>query len=45
MNDLLKLIEERHSARVPFEDRAIANEDLLQILEATRWSPTAQSAP
>jgi len=44
MSDLLKLIEERHSARVPFDqDRAIATEDLQQILEAARWSPTAHN--
>ncbi len=44
MNELLKLMEERHSVRVPFdESRAIANGDLLQILEAARWSPTAHN--
>ncbi len=43
MDDLLQLIEERHSARVPFEDREIAHEDLLQILDAARWSPTAHN--
>jgi nitroreductase len=43
MNDLLKLIEERHSMRVPFMSCAIAQEDLLQILEAARWSPTAHN--
>jgi len=44
MNDLLELIEERHSARVPFdENRAIATEELQQILEAARWSPTAHN--
>ncbi len=43
MNDLLKLIEERHSARVPFVSRPIARGDLLQILEAARWSPTAHN--
>jgi len=44
MNDLLKLIEERHSARVPFDrSRMVAQEDLLQILEAARWSPTAHN--
>jgi nitroreductase len=44
MNDLLKLIGDRHSIRVPFDQsRAIAKEDLLQILEAARWSPTAHN--
>ncbi|MGB8386798.1 nitroreductase family protein [Mycobacterium sp.] len=44
MNELLKLIEERHSARFPFDcSRVIAQEDLLQILEAARWSPTAHN--
>jgi nitroreductase len=44
MNDLLKLIEERHSARVPFDlSRAVASEELQQILEAARWSPTAHN--
>jgi nitroreductase len=44
MNDLLKLIEERHSARVPFDQsRPIGRGDLLQILEAARWSPTAHN--
>jgi len=43
MNDLLKLIEERHSARVPFAFRPIARDDVLQILEAARWSPTAHN--
>jgi nitroreductase len=44
MNDLLKLIQERHSVRVPFDQsRAIATGDLLQILEAARWNPTAHN--
>jgi nitroreductase len=44
MNDLLKLIEEQHSARIPFDpSRPIAQGDLLQILEAARWSPTAHN--
>ncbi|HUH70407.1 MAG TPA: nitroreductase family protein [Mycobacterium sp.] len=41
---MLKVIEERHSVRVPFDQtRAIAQGDLLQILEAARWSPTAHN--
>ncbi len=44
MNNLLKLIEERYSARVPFDQsRPVARGDLLQILEAARWSPTAHN--
>jgi nitroreductase len=44
MNDLLKLIDGRHSMRGPFDQsRAIAKGDLLQILEAARWSPTAHN--
>ncbi len=44
MDDLLKLIEERQSARVPFDQgRAVARGDLLQTLEAARWSPTAHN--
>jgi nitroreductase len=44
MNDLLKLLEERRSGRGPFDkSRAIAKGDLLQILEAARWSPTAHN--
>ncbi len=43
MDGLLTLIEERHSARVPFEDRLVPQPDLMQILEAARWSPTAHN--
>lgn len=44
MNEMLKLVEERHSVRVPFDQKSpIAREDLLQILEAARWAPTAHN--
>jgi nitroreductase len=44
MNEMLKLIEERHSSRVPFDrERPIVKEDLRQILEAARWAPTAHN--
>ncbi len=44
MTDLLNLIEKRHSERIPFDrNRAIAKEDLLQVLQAARWSPTAHN--
>ncbi len=41
MKELLKLIQERQSFRMPFDPKhKVAREDLLQILEAGRWSPT-----
>lgn len=44
MNDFLKLMQERQSARRPFDsNRTIAKHDLLQILEAGRWAPTAHN--
>lgn len=44
MSEILDIIKERHSSRVPFErDHPIAKEDLLQILEAARWAPTAHN--
>jgi nitroreductase len=42
--DILKLIQERQSARGPFDPgRPVAPEDLRQILEAGRWAPTAHN--
>ncbi|MDP2645800.1 MAG: nitroreductase family protein [Desulfobacterales bacterium] len=44
MADILNLIRNRKSLRVPFDpDRPVAREDLLKILEAARWSPTAHN--
>jgi nitroreductase len=44
MSSILKLIQQRQSARVPFDPRRpIAKEDLRQILEAGRWAPTAHN--
>ncbi|MGD6851628.1 MAG: nitroreductase family protein [Candidatus Bathyarchaeia archaeon] len=44
MNDVLKIIEERHSSRVPFDpNRAVPKEKLTQILEAARWTPTGHN--
>jgi len=44
MQDILKLIQTRHSARMPFDpDRPVAKSDLQQILEAGRWAPTAHN--
>jgi len=42
--EVLKLIQERQSARGPYDSkRPVAQEDLKQILEAGRWSPTAHN--
>ena len=44
MQNILKLIQERHSVRMPFDpDRPIARKDLRQILEAGRWTPSAHN--
>jgi nitroreductase len=44
MEELLKIIQERQSLRMPFDTkRPIAKQDLLQILEAGRWTPTAHN--
>jgi nitroreductase len=44
MQEILKLIQTRHSARMPFDpDRPIAKSDLQEILEAGRWAPTAHN--
>ena len=44
MSSILKLTQQRQSARVPFDPRRpIAKEDLRQILEAGRWAPTAHN--
>ena len=44
MTDLLKLIQQRQSIRMPFDsDRPIVKQDLIQILEAGRWAPTAHN--
>lgn len=41
MNDVLKVIQERRSTRVPFDPhRSINSNDLKQIIEAARWAPT-----
>jgi nitroreductase len=42
--DILKIIQERHSARVMFDrERPVPAEHLAQILEAARWAPTAHN--
>ena len=44
MSDILKIIQERQSDRVPFDpNHPIAKEALKQILEAARWTPTAHN--
>ena len=44
MHDILKIMQERHSVRMPFDpERPIAGQDLRQILEAGRWAPTAHN--
>jgi nitroreductase len=44
MNELLNLMRERQSVRSPLDTkRPIDNNDLLLILEAGRWAPTAHN--
>lgn len=44
MSEILKIIQERHSSRVPFDrEHPPAKQDILQILEAARWAPTAHN--
>jgi len=44
MNDILKLIQQRQSTRVPFDPgHPVKKEDLKQIIEAGRWAPTAHN--
>jgi nitroreductase len=44
MTDITNLIWERSSNRVPFDpERQIKNDELLQILDAARWAPTAHN--
>lgn len=44
MKELLRLIKTRQSSRTPFDpDRPIDNKDLMQILEAGTWAPTAHN--
>ncbi len=41
MEEILELIEGRHSTRAPFApDRPITKENIKKILEAARWAPT-----
>ena len=44
MQEVLELIRERTSARTVFDPKhTVAKQDLKQILEAARWSPTAHN--
>jgi len=44
MTNVLKLIQERHSSRGPFNrQRPVTRQDLRRILEAGRWAPTAHN--
>jgi nitroreductase len=40
----MRLIQERRSSRIPFNpQRRVPKEDLMRILEAARWAPTAHN--
>jgi nitroreductase len=44
MSEILRIIQERHSSRSPFDrDNQPSKKDLMQILEAARWAPTAHN--
>jgi nitroreductase len=44
MNELLKIISDRKSSRMPFDMRKkVPEKYLLQVLEASRWAPTAHN--
>ncbi|MGA2386838.1 MAG: nitroreductase family protein, partial [Candidatus Bathyarchaeia archaeon] len=44
MSETLRIIQERQSARVPFDkNHPVQSEDLLKILEAAKWTPTAHN--
>jgi len=44
MAEILKLIQDRQSIRVLFDpNRPVSEQDMAQILEAARWSPTAHN--
>lgn len=44
MDDLLKLMKERQSTRVPFKaSKPVSKSDLKKVLEAARWAPTAHN--
>ena len=44
MDEILKIIKERRSLRMPFDaEKPVAKQHLDKILEAARWTPTAHN--
>lgn len=44
MKDILDLMQERHSARVPYDpNRPVTKQQLERIVEAASWAPTAHN--
>jgi len=43
MNNIIRIIENRHSTRAPFTDKNVSKEDIMHIIEAARWAPTAHN--
>jgi nitroreductase len=44
MNEVQRIIQERQSARVPYDpNQKVSKENLQQILDAGRWAPTAHN--
>ena len=44
MSEILKVIKERQSSRVPYDpNQPISKQNLKQILEAARWAPTGHN--
>jgi len=44
MADILEIIQQRQSMRVPFDpNRQVPKKSLMQILDAARWAPTAHN--
>jgi nitroreductase len=44
MRDILEIMRDRHSSRVPYDPkRRVPDKDLQRILEAARWAPTAHN--
>lgn len=44
MSEILKIIQNRHSSRVPFDrNQRPSKHDVMEILEASRWAPTAHN--
>jgi nitroreductase len=41
--EIIKLIQDRHSTRAPFTEKSVAKEDVMLIIEAARWAPTAHN--